>query len=177
MRVFIGIFPPEHIKEKILELQKKIKVLPIVAKMVEKENLHISVSFLGDITEDEVNVISYKLDQIVKGYEKFEVKIDKIKLIPNEKYIRVIALDVLSPEINNLMKDIKTNIGGDVKPPHITLCRVKKISDKNIVIKKLSELFLKESFTVDNVSLVKSVLTRSGPKYYILHESHLKQEK
>jgi len=173
MRAFIGILLPDSLKEKIISLQSRIKNLPVDCKMVERENLHISLSFLGEISDEKAKEICLKLDDISKNYKSFEINIDGLRLIPNEKYVRVIALGIVSSEIEKLTEDVRRFIGGDVKSPHLTLCRVKKISDKNKTISELVKLSLEESFTVDSVHLVKSVLERTGPKYSSVHKSNI----
>ncbi|MEM5802023.1 MAG: RNA 2',3'-cyclic phosphodiesterase [Candidatus Aenigmatarchaeota archaeon] len=173
MRVFIGIFVPDDLKEKILDLQNQIKNLPLEVKMVEAENLHITLSFLGEISEEKIMLIKDKLDQITKKHKKFEANINGIKLIPNQNYIRVIALDVISNELNRISHEIKEIIGGDVKPPHLTLCRVKNISDKSNTVRQLLKLGLKEVIEIKSICIIKSVIKKTGPEYSSLYESNL----
>ncbi len=175
VRCFIGIFAPENIKEKVVTLQNELKHL-INSKMVEKENLHICFSFLGEIEEREIEKIANTMDGIAKNYEKFDVKISGIKLIPSEKYIRVIALGVIDEDkIKNLNKEIKQKIGGDTKPPHLTLCRVKSIPEKKAFLEKIKKIELDfGTMTIDSLCLVKSKLSKSGPIYSIIHRSALR---
>jgi 2'-5' RNA ligase len=173
-RVFIGVFVPENFRKKISLLQEEMKKLPMKAKFVERENLHISLSFLGEVAESDVVDIIKKLDFISSHYKKFEVHITNFKLIPNQNYIRVIALDALNGELRKISQHIKQDIGGDVKPPHLTLCRVKNIEDKKIFFEKISQLNADiGSFIVDSINLIESRLQRTGPIYTKIHESKL----
>jgi len=139
VRCFVGLFIPTEIKEKIIKIQNQIQKLPITLKLVEAENLHICLSFLGEIKEEKIKNICEKLDSICKRYNKFEVEISGIKLIPSENYVRVLALDVKSNMLESIRKDVEKEIGGDSKPLHLTLCRIKKIEDKKETIEKIKK--------------------------------------
>lgn len=176
-RCFVGILAPEKIKESALKIQKEIEGLPIECKPVEKENLHVCFSFLGEIDEDRMKKIKDAMEEISKKYKKFEVFVDGLKPIPNENYIRVLVLDVIDKEgcLKPLMKEIVEKIGGDSKPPHLTLCRVKGVKNKQKVkewIRRMEELKV-NSFVIDRVQLIKSELRKTGPVYTVLHESLL----
>jgi 2'-5' RNA ligase len=162
------------VKEKIVPIQEEIKKLPIVCKFVEKENLHICFSFLGELKESSLEEVEHSLEILTKDFKSIKVRVDGIKLIPNENFVRVLALDVVSDELELLMAKIKKEVGGDVKPPHITLCRVKNIRNKEYVIQKLKEIKVEEfKFLVDSICLIKSELKRSGPVYTIMKKFNL----
>jgi len=174
VRCFVGFILPESVKEKIVPIQEEIKRLPIVCKFVEKENLHICFSFLGELKESSLEEVEHSLEILTKDFKSIKVRVDGIKLIPNENFVRVLALDVVSDELELLMAKIKKEVGGDVKPPHITLCRVKNIRNKEYVIQKLKEIKVEEfKFLVDSICLIKSELKRSGPVYTIIKKFDL----
>ena len=169
VRLFIGVMVPEDLKDYVISLQKRMERL-VEAKFVEKENLHISLSFLGDVSETEVGTVVKKLDDVCAEIKKFEVKMTGLKFIPNINFLRVITLDVASPDLSKLSERIKTEIGGDVKPPHLTLCRVKKIIDRNKLVGiSTGEL----SVVIQKISLVESELGRDGPTYSVVHDALL----
>jgi 2'-5' RNA ligase len=177
VRCFIGFLLPENVKKYVNEIQKEVAQLPVVCKFVEVENLHICLSFLGEVSEYEIDNISESLDKVCKNYPKFEVVVGGIKTIPNENYIRVLALDVSEETgmLEKIRKEIAQKIGGDSKPPHLTLCRVKNISDKENVVKKIREIGSGDiNFTVAVVQLMKSELKKAGPVYSAIHESTVK---
>lgn len=172
-RLFIGIFVPKDLKDKIIFLQNKIKSLYSGCKLVEPENLHISLSFLGNTPDEEILNIQEKLGVVCKNYKKFDVNVSELKIIPSEKYIRVLALDLQSDGIlESLSKEIKKNVGGDVKPPHLTLCRISSpVDDKEKFVSDLKRIdWTVGNFATTSVSLIKSVVTRSGPIYTSLHD-------
>jgi 2'-5' RNA ligase len=179
VRCFVGMILPENIKERVVKIQDKISNLPIECKFVEKENLHINFSFLGEVDDNKVSVICHILKGLSTGVNNIKCVVDRINLIPNKNFVRVIVLNVVSDDLIKFMEKIKRSVGGDIKPPHITLCRVKKIKDKNIFLKSIEEIkFEPFEFYVDNVSLIKSEIKRSGPvytkicEYFLNHSSN-----
>ncbi len=175
VRAFVGVPIPETIKSYLVGIQAKLNSLPIKSKLVEFENLHISLSFLGDIDESAVEAIKSKLDYLSELYKNFEISIGDILLIPNEKFTRVIALDVKSELLETLRKEIVKQVGGESHPAHLTLARVKTIGDKSGFLEKVKEIELsRKNFTIDGICLFESKLQKGGPVYTILHKAHLK---
>lgn len=50
-RAFIAVLLPEHIKSKIFELTLPLRKFPWDIKWVEKENYHLTLKFLGSISD------------------------------------------------------------------------------------------------------------------------------
>ena len=175
VRCFIAILVPERVKDEMVSLQKKIANLPLKCKFVERENLHISLSFLGELEEVKIKDVNEKLRTICQKIPKFKIITDNVKMIPNEHFIRVLAVDIHKNEIlEKLQSEIKKQIGGATSPPHLTLCRVKKIMDRTSVINQLKGYLIKENiFDVEFIYLMKSVLKRTGPIYSVIEKFNL----
>mgnify|MGYP000673740143 CR=1 FL=1 len=173
-RLFVCVWIPEEMKRDIVKFQEKMSKLEMDAKFVEKENLHLTITFLGEV--EDVSSIKNSLVNI-KGFGPFTVRLSGLKIIPSENYIRVIGVDVKDQgKFSLLIKTIWSLVDGDYhETAKMTLCRVKKIKDKQKVAS-----FLKENknvdfgeFIVKKVSLVKSDLTPKGPVYTTLFEVDL----
>jgi 2'-5' RNA ligase len=177
LRLFTCVKIPDELREKVVALQNEMTNLSIKAKFVEKENLHLTVTFLGDTNEDKVEYLKSQLDFSLEDIKKFNLKLEGLKIIPNENYIKVIGIQVASKEMPELIKKVAKYIGGDYhEDTKLTLCRVKNVVDK----RKIKEFIEKNrnvkigEFEVQNVTLMKSTLTRCGPVYETVHESFLK---
>ncbi len=175
VRCFVGIFLPDNIKPNVQQIQGFIKALDIDCKFIEPENLHLTLSFLGEIVDAKLEGLKRDLDAICRNFKAFSVSVGGTKLIPNANYVRVIALDVIDNlgYLPHLSNEIKKDIGGDVKPPHLTLCRVRKINKGEVLSKLLYMDSFCGEFQVNSVQLIKSELSRGGPVYSTLHESKL----
>ena len=177
LRLFVCIWIPEELKEKIVNLQEEITNIPTIAKFIERENLHLTITFLGNVRDEEVDSLKKKLDMTTKHIKKFKIMLSGLRVIPNEYYVRVLGVGVKDSE---KIIDLIKNIGGAVDGKYyetnkLTLCRVKKVGDK-----KMLRNFIEKNqnveigvFEVKSIALVKSVLTRNGPLYKTLHESKL----
>lgn len=166
---------PDNVRRAADGLQKILIKLGTKCKLVETGNMHICLSFLGEVEDSEIKNIEQKLDTVAAKYNKFDARVGKVKFVPSENYIRVVVLDVSDPS-NNLDKmrmDVANVVGGDSKPAHLTLCRVKQIDDKKRFASEFGNLECGEIFPINCIQLIKSDLSRAGPVYTVLHESKL----
>ncbi|ENN95755.1 2'-5' RNA ligase [Methanocaldococcus villosus KIN24-T80] len=172
MRLFLAIDIPKDIKNKIYEFQKSFKIKGI--KLVEKENLHITVKFLGEVDENLLN----KILDLDLSIEPIRIKLKNLGVFPNENFIRVIWVGVEGDKIIDLFKDIDKKLStlGFKKEnnyiPHLTIGRVKFIENKKLLKDRIREFKNVEfgSFTAEKIKLYKSTLTREGPIYEIIKE-------
>jgi 2'-5' RNA ligase len=176
MRTFIAV--DCNNKEKISNIQQKIlQSFPnsnSLIRSVNKENLHFTLFFLGEIEKKQLELISNKMNEIV--FEKFEINYRKIGVFPSIKYPKVIwiGLDERGErKLNSLYQLVKTKMEQiDFRPdkpfkPHLTLFRVKR-SIANIeqyLIKYNNENYLDLIDVIDKIHVKKSELFSSGPVY------------
>jgi 2'-5' RNA ligase len=168
MRLFVAIFPPKELIKKIKKIIEEMQKLPMKAKFVEEQNLHISLSFLGERNQEQLEQINLLLEEYLKKWQEFEVFINGIKLIPSKSYFRVVALNITTKQLDLIGREISKMLDGDFKSAHLTLCRVKKVYDKPKIIEFAERTVLNQTFALKEISLVKSTLTRSGPIYQII---------
>ena len=177
MRCFIAIPLSQEIKEKIAEIQKHFEIPGI--KLVEKENLHITLKFLGEVEEGKVRQIVEILREI--EFEQFEFEILNVNAFPSTNFVRVIWLDVKGREIYELKRLIDSlleEIGfskDDGWVPHLTIARVKFLKDREALFKTMEKL---RSIKVGNEKaerfvLFESRLRREGPIYNKIEEIKL----
>ncbi len=175
MRAFIAIPLPKEVISDCKDLEHKLKNTGVKMKLVEPENLHITLKFLGNIDENTVNRIKEILDSIKS--EPFKAKTSFVGCFPNPDFIRVVWLGVESKEIESIQRDIDKELeklGFDRERnfvPHITLARVKEKPNKKL--KELIGMRVNKEFEVDRILLMKSTLTRGGPIYDVIYEKKL----
>ena len=170
LRTFIAIDIPDSIKNEITKIQN---FLPeFTGKKTERENLHLTLKFLGEIDEEKIELIKEKLREI--KIKKFETIIDKIGFFDNRSsnvYSRNIIVWLHLTNCEELQKQVDEVLKGLFEPEkrfmsHMTIARVKKIKDKTIFIKDLENLKIPEiKFMIKNFKLKNSILKPKGPKY------------
>lgn len=177
IRCFIGFFLPEEVRDGIVDIQTRLSKAHIKAKMVEKENLHVNVSYLGETGEDDLETIASDLNSICAEHKRFDIKMGELVAFPSKDHARVVFMNSVDPSggLKSITEEIVSKIGGDSKPPHITLCRVKKIEDKAGFSSIFDRFEYRGPKTIEvvSMSLIESVLTPDGPVYVVRKESKL----
>ncbi len=177
MRCFLGFPLNKEIKEQVFKKERYIKERGFFeAKFVEKENLHITLAFLGEKKQKEISEISKKIKEIVEkeNLKKFNSKICKVGFFPSAKGARVIWLGFSeeAPFIN-LRNQLGKIIGKDENYiPHITLARIKKINDFNLL--KNLRVLINDEEKISKINIYKSILTKKGPIYKVIDSINLK---
>ncbi len=171
MRLFIGIVFDDYVIRKIEKTQYALKEAGVRGKFVGPENTHLCVSFLGEVEETEIPSMSERLSRICDKHEEFTIDLEGILTIPNKRKPRVLAMGVSDPgnKLKGITNDIVGEIGGDSKPPHVTLCRLNPIEDSNDIAKAIKDIDVKiGGINVNAIKLIKSVLNPTGPGYTML---------
>ncbi len=170
MRLFIAIKIPGSLRDKVSLLIDKVRKIKVKAKFVEKENLHITLKFLGEVNENKVDDIRKILTQISLNTKSFNILLKGLGVFPSLNFIRVLWIGCKSEELIKLINEINEKLSAlgfkkEKEFPHLTIARIKERSEKLIdFINKNKEIDI-GSFKVNCFYLMKSKLTREGPIY------------
>ncbi len=170
MRLFIAIEIPEEIKDYLCGIQQEIIDSKNKIRLVNKDNMHLTLKFLGEVQPNKLDDIKNNLKKIT--FKPFSVVLDTIGVFPSEDYIRVVWVG-LKPEepVLELQKNVDEALKKLFKKekgfkPHLTIARVKYIEDKKQFVDKLKQIKVdNKKIEVNNFKLVKSTLTTKGPVY------------
>lgn len=168
MRAFIAIGVPAEIRDKIEVLGADLPAEGI--KPVEKENLHITLRFLGEIDEGKVAAIKDVISSL--KFESFTANCVGTGVFPSEKYVRIVwvgvesdgALERIAEELNGKLEVL--GFKKESFTSHLTIARVRRKVDLGDFLSKHKNYFLGQ-FTISpgDVKLKKSTLTPKGPIY------------
>lgn len=176
LRTFIAVELPERF---LLEIEKIESMLDTPGiKLVEPKQVHITMKFLGDIHEDNVEPVASALSQV--NCKPFEAKIKGVGVFPKPAYIKVIWLgaegnfEALHSEVERVLAPFGFE-KDDKFSPHATLARVKMLKDKGALLEKIKNLDDIDlgTMNVESIILKKSTLTPKGPIYETLREIKL----
>lgn len=78
MRAFVGIEFSTELKMDIHELQKKLKPYSSSGRWKHADNFHLTLSFLGEIDEQQAGDINRLLAELAPKHQSFSLEIDKL---------------------------------------------------------------------------------------------------
>lgn len=174
IRAFLAVDVDKELIDPIVEIQEKIKLAGAPVKFVEPENLHFTVKFFGDVSEEKLDEINNLIVEKLDKFSPFEIFIRGLGVFPSLRYIRVIWLGSENYEpFSNIQKDLDSEfvkIGFDKERsyiPHLTIGRLKGAENKDVLVERIEQLIDVDigKTIIDRLTLKKSELTPSGPIY------------
>jgi len=75
MRAFLAVDLDESLQDKVLEVQDRLNETNAAVKFVEKENLHFTCKFFGEISEVKRDKISEIIKEKITKYDSFPINI------------------------------------------------------------------------------------------------------
>ncbi|PMP67378.1 MAG: RNA 2',3'-cyclic phosphodiesterase [Thermodesulfobacterium geofontis] len=191
VRAFLAIDLPQELKKELFSLGKTISYESLKLKWVEEENLHLTIRFFGNISENLVEKIYKKCKEVCKEIDPFELRLSSAGYFPFKGTPRVIWIGIealsnnlfkLNDLLKKALKPLKLKENGEKFHPHITLLRVKEKTDPSALksffeeLKKEAEKLEGKSFFVREIIIFKSELSPAGPKYTPLKIIPLKEK-
>ncbi|WP_353684139.1 RNA 2',3'-cyclic phosphodiesterase [Thermodesulfovibrio sp. 3907-1M] len=179
MRLFIAIQLPREIKEFLAELTSFKSTIDGV-NIVQKENFHITLKFLGEVEEKIIPDLISTLKSLSSEFSNFTLKITTPGVFPDKIKPRVIWIGTENTEtLRRLAERIDeetASLGFQREErqfkSHITLARVKNHRNGKYffekILKKFSENSFNFQFEVKEFVLMKSTLTAKGSIYSVL---------
>ena len=183
MRSFLAIKLSEECKLKLIQVQSKINSqLSFPVKWIIKDNLHLTLFFMGNLNKASVPLLDHILTEVSQTHQSFELKLEGIGCFPNMQKPKVLWVGCENnKKLISLHNDIaekleKHNIAFDQKRfnPHLTLGRIKSAPQVNKLAELCMLLHASHTELVDKVCFFHSQLTYEGPIYTTLGEYHLK---
>lgn len=105
MRYFISAELPEDIKKQIEDMQKCFGVNKNI-RFTSKNNMHITLRFLGDIDHKTMKNIEISLEEKLKDKRGPKILIEGLDTFPDQNRIRGVWLKLASRELKNMKEDI-----------------------------------------------------------------------
>jgi RNA 2',3'-cyclic 3'-phosphodiesterase len=170
MRTFVAAeIRNEDLLNSISKMQSDFK---IKATPVNKQNMHFTLLFLGEITDDMAVNVKKALATI--SFNPIEANFTHLGSFPNPRSPRVIWVGIderASKKLVELASQVEERLAplgfkAD-KPfkPHLTIFRIKqKVDDVSEILDKFKAVELGKD-TISELKFKKSILTPSGPIY------------
>ena len=183
-RVFVAINLPTEIKKELSAYSEKWTDLP--AKWTAKDNLHITLEFLGALTDEEIGEVCVAVKEVAERNNSFDLTLNKILYGPHKKMPPkfVWAEGEKSEELSALREDLENALTEKIAfvpenqafAPHITLARISTTEFRIIEPEEVPEIneSIDLPFTVESIEVMESVMHREGPVYEVLESHQLK---
>ena len=189
MRVFIAIDIDEKVRAAIADVQKqlnaKVDIRKGDAKWVEPENIHLTLKFLGEISDEQLAEVNEIANTVAAAHNKFTLDIESVGSFGGRS-AKVVwvgagkgtdALLALQKDLDDLLAQAGYPKEEREFSAHLTICRVKnpkagfKLAD---AVGQFAKLKL-GSIDADAVCVYQSQLTPAGPIYTLLGSFKLKE--
>jgi 2'-5' RNA ligase len=199
IRAFVAVELPDELKKTIAQVQAQIKgriarEIPPEARIqwVRPDSMHLTLKFLGDIEETQVESIRQALASRVMTVPGFLVEVGSLGVFPDLRMPRVFWVGLSDQPghlqgLLHLAEQVETSLETlgflrESRPfnPHLTLARIKERSREVGKVLSDSGILKHEtrlgSLPVERVSLMRSDLKPSGAVYTKLWEIPLGQQ-
>ena len=170
MRAFVAVeIQDDNILDAITKIQSEFK---IKATPVNKKNMHFTLLFLGEITEEVAANVKKALSTV--SFKPIEVRFTHVGAFPNPRSPRVIWIgvdEISSRQLVELASQVEKKLeplGFKSDKPfkaHLTIFRIKnRADDISGTIEKFKKIDLGK-YTMTELKFKQSVLTPNGPIY------------
>ncbi|MGL5650064.1 MAG: RNA 2',3'-cyclic phosphodiesterase [Clostridium sp.] len=161
LRIYIAIDFDSNIKEYFQSISKKIKPFVTKGKFTELNNFHLTLRFIGEISEIELPKLKEILDISLNNIKPFSLKISNLGFFTKKK-TSILWLGIeeneiiisLSKELSTLLQKNKIRFYNKDFMPHITFARQIDFID-SFDINSFSD-FEKKEIYIEKISIMES---------------------
>ncbi len=178
VRCFVAVDVDDiGVVSRVTRIQQQISETGAKLKLVEPENLHLTLRFIGEVEVEQIGRIVEALERV--EFVSFQVEFASLGAFPNNRRPRVIWIGVrrgaaelaeLSANVNSALSKLRLPKPEEEFTPHLTIARVKAgAGSLAAFIEKNSNVEV-GTMAVNSFRLKKSILTPRGPIYETLYE-------
>ncbi len=185
MRAFIAIELPHQVQAALHTLQQELAQATTDVKWVEQENLHVTMRFLGDITEEQQQKLESALMRVAAQTPSIQAHVSRLGTFPPKPALRVIwagvgqgatALERLAESLEREVRAV--GIAEEPKPfvAHVTLGRVRFPKPRPQLLERIQQAVWTPPppCLLTHLTLFHSTLSSAGPTYAALARALLR---
>jgi 2'-5' RNA ligase len=187
LRLFWAINLPNEIKDRLWEIQKQLRGTGVDAKWVGRENLHLTVHFLGEVDVAIIDALVSAVQGALLDRKFFTLQLGGLGVFPDARHPRVLWAGVAGGE--NELWEIHRLVAGAMLPfgiplpgrsfsPHLTLARLRSLRGAPELMTMVRQLGPDYDnlgwMQVGSVDLMQSKLTPGGPIYTLMAKVRLR---
>ena len=178
MRAFVAIFPAPHVLASLSAVRNARSCTPPELRWVSEPQIHLTLQFLGNISDDQAHELSQKFPALSAEIPSFELRAVGVGCFPNLNRPRILwagiegSLDRLR-DLQHRVESIAATAG--VAPearsfhPHLTLARLADLNFRQAASVRNHVEFCRfmdfGRWKVEAFCLMRSVLSGAGSRY------------
>ena len=181
-RIFIGLQLSGYLTNIIPMIRSTIDDKKQLISWINGRNLHLTLSFIGEIDSKAIEELKAKLDDMLE-FKSFDMIINGTGSFPSIEDPKILWLDIkkggsklidIQNRIENITMPFKQNEKQEKFVPHITIGRIKGLNKKFNLSTFSNAVYSDIEIPVKTIYLFKSQLLDKGVEYSVLSEYSLK---
>ena len=185
MRAFLALTLPDDVERSLAVLQQELAGTGADVKWVAPSNLHVTLKFLDEITEQQRHAIEGVLAEVGRVEAPFSITLDRVGAFPSLSSPRVVWVGVGEgrERVIRLAERLEQGCRGmgiqqEERPfaAHVTLGRVRTPRRQAELGRVLREYAWRPPapWTITSLTLYQSTLGSDGPRYTVLSDVPLR---
>ncbi len=186
-RLFLAIELPPAIHQLIAAFQAELTGLEQHLRLVDPSLAHVTLHFLGNVSPERAELLGYTLPELARRHPQLKLEIDRVGVFPPKRAPRVLWLGIGGDakaliHLHSSLASTLSAQGFELESkrfhPHVTVARVREGAPESIGLRLTehslafpqSESFLttERAFEASQIVLMRSHLTKQGPRYELL---------
>lgn len=176
MRAFIAIELPPAVRAELWKIGRDLAASQADVTWVKEENVHLTLRFLGEITEVQRHVVESLLQTLASRTDPIQLELSHLGAFPSMTAPRVIWVGIGQgeKETGRLAGELEgglTRLGFAKEDrgfsAHVTLGRVRSPRNRAQLVARLKDVSWNapQPFRADHLTLFHSTLSPAGPTY------------
>lgn len=173
---------PESLKARITELRSKVQGVNV--NWVELHNMHLTLAFLGDTSDEQIEYLRNALRELIPAFTQYKIRLKNTGVFRSLSHPQVLWIGIEAENTLLLLyreiQDVLANTGfeKDSRPfkPHLTIGRIKNFSTQNNLKEIVTTTQIDETVYASTIVYYQSILKPSGPLYQPIESFSLKKK-
>lgn len=184
MRTFVALVPSQAEQQRLADAAADLRDAGFPIRWVPPENVHLTLKFLGEVSEERVRDVCAAVDDAADGVSPFEMAVARFGAFPSLRRPQVVWVGVeIESTLQALQESTEEALAAIGFPreerafrPHLTLGRARKHVSPNEfrglddLVKRLE---YRDVFRVRSLDVVRSRLRPTGAVYDVFHSAKL----
>lgn len=182
MRLFFAIPLHDELKQLLVDQQAAISPFFQNSKWVARDNLHLTLLFLGETNEKLLPAIKSTTNDLLHSYVVSQITITMLNAFPSIAVAKTIIYDCNKPswlmKLGSELRQCMQAFSFDCKQrfhPHITIARLRE-PIINLSTKFWEKFAINETINFTKFELIESILMPSGPEYRTVASFNIPEE-